>query len=367
MTDEVNARIDEFIARTRELTGKEVRERDPWNNEASADAIRHFAYGTDDGNPLWLDPAYAGKSRHGRIVAPPAFLVSVLYPILHGAPMNAPLSSLIGGIEFEWFLPILAGDKLRAQSVQKEMFEKKSGTGRRLIFVISECTYWNQKEEVVAKAVGTMIRATQVGTELLFERPVHCYSAKEVEEIDQAFKSEKRTGDHPLCFEDATVGEEIPPILRGPLTIGDMVCWNAGLGPSYKAGRLGYLDLLKSPHAAVPNPAINWQVKYSQQHEDFHMASQRGMPGPFDNGVMRFAWVAPLVTNWMGDNGFLRKLYVQVKTPNIYGDTTWYRAKIVDKAVEDGKGVVKLDISGINQANVNTTSGRAEVILPLRS
>jgi acyl dehydratase len=90
------------------------------------------------------------------------------------------------------------------------------------------------------------------------------------------------------------------------------------------------------------------------------------MPGPFDNGVMRFAWVAPLVTNWMGDNGFLRKLYVQVRTPNIYGDTTWYRGKIVEKTVEDGKGIVRLDITGVNQVGITTTQGRAEVMLQLR-
>jgi acyl dehydratase len=365
--DEVNQRIDEFIVKTSEMTGKQVVEREPWNNEASADAIRHFAYGTDDGNPLWLDADYAAKSRYGKIAAPPAFLVSVLYPILHGASMEAPLSSLIGGLEFEWFLPVLVGDRLRAKSVQKDMYEKKSSSGRRLIFVISECTYWNQRGEVVALATGTMIRTTQVGTELLFERPIHRYNEKELADIDQGFKKEKRTGSRKLDWEDVSVGQEIPPIVRGPLTIGDMVCWNAGLGPSYKAGRLGYLDLLKSPHAAVPNPAINWKVKFSQQHEDFNMAAQRGMPGPFDNGVMRLAWVAPLVTNWMGDDGFLRRLYVQIKTPNIYGDTTRYRGRVVEKTQEGGKGVVKLELTGVNQANVNTTAGRAEVILPLGS
>lgn len=365
-TSDMDARIDEFIVRTRELNGKEVRERDPWNTEASADAIRHFAYGTDDGNPLWLDPAYAAKARYGKIQAPPAFLVSVLYPILHGAPMEAPLSSLIGGIEFEWFLPVFAGDRLHAKSVQKDMYEKKSTSGRRLIFVISECTYWNQNAEVAAKATGTMIRATQVGTELLFERPIHRYSEKELAEIEKALQQEKRTGSQTLYWEDVSTGREIPPILRGPLTIGDMACWNAGLGPAYKAGRLGYLDLLKAPHAAVQNPVTNWRVKYSQQHEDFNLASQRGMPGPFDNGVMRFAWVCPLVTNWMGDNGFLRRLYVQVKAPNIYGDTTWYRGKVLEKTLEEGKGVVKVGISGVNQAGVTTTEGWAEVVPPLR-
>lgn len=365
--DEINRKIDEFVARTSELNGQEVHEREPWNTEASPDSIRHFAYGTDDGNPLWLDPDYAAKTRYGKRLAPPAFLVSVLYPILHGAPIEAPLSSLIGGLEFEWFLPIFVGDRLRARAVQKDSYEKKSKTGRRLIFVISDCTYWNQNAQVVARATGTMIRATQVGTELLFERPIHRYSERELEEIERAFAGEKRRGDRTLYWEDVQVGEELPPIVRGPLTIGDLVSWNAALGPAYKAGRLGYLDLLKAPHTAVRNPVTGWRVKYSQQHEDFNLASQRGMPGPFDNGVMRFAWVSPLITNWMGDDGFLRKLYVQVKTPNIYGDTTWYRGKVTEKKLEAGKGVVKLELTGVNQAGVATTGGWAEVVLPTRS
>lgn len=366
MSDEINARIDEFVVKTGQLTGQEVREREPWNTEASADAIRHFAYGTDDGNPLWLDLDYAAKTRYGKLAAPPAFLVSVLYPILHGAPLEAPLSSLIGGLEFEWYEPVLVGDRLRAKAVQTEMYEKKSKSGRRLIFVISECTYRNQHDSLVAKAIGTMIRTTQVGTELLFERPIHRCSDQELKEIEQAMKAERRTSNRALYWEDVSMGQEIPPIVRGPLTIGDMVCWNSALGPSYKAGRLGYLDLLKSPHAAVTNPATGWPVKYSQQHEDFNLAAQRGMPGPFDNGVMRFAWVAPLVTNWIGDDGFLRKLYVQVKTPNIYGDITWYKGKVSGKVIEQKDGIVKLDLSGVNQEGVTTTEGKAEVVLPRR-
>ena len=147
------ARIDEFIEKTRELNGRPVREREAWNNEASADAIRHFAYGIDDDNPLWLDAEYASGASHGNIMAPPAFLVSVLYPILHGAPMEAPLSSLIGGVEFEWKKPIPLGTRLRAESIQKDSYVKTNKAGRRLIFIISECTYWDEEDEVVARGV----------------------------------------------------------------------------------------------------------------------------------------------------------------------------------------------------------------------
>jgi acyl dehydratase len=367
MSDTTDAAIDDFVRRSQELTGKEVVERTPWNTEVSADAIRHFAYGTSDGNPLWLDPAYAARTRHRALVAPPGFLTSVLYPILHGAPMAAPLSSLIGGVEYRWTRPIVVGDRLRAAATQAELYEKRSSSGRRLVFIISEVAYRDARDEVVGTATGTMIRATQVGTELLFDRPIYRYSEIELEKIAEAIRTEARTGDRPLRWEDVRVGQEVPPIVRGPLTIGDMVAWQAAIGPSYRAGGLGYLDCLKAPHTAVRNPITGWPVKYSQQHEDFHLAAQRGMPGPFDNGVMRFAWVAPLVTNWMGDDGFLRRLYVQVRTPTIYGDTTWYQGTVAEKTREAEGAVVKLRLTGINQVGITTTNGEAEVVLPARA
>ena len=48
---------------------------DPWCYEASRDNIRHWAHGIGDDNPLWCDPAYAAKGPHGRLVAPPSFLL----------------------------------------------------------------------------------------------------------------------------------------------------------------------------------------------------------------------------------------------------------------------------------------------------
>jgi acyl dehydratase len=361
---ETDARIDQYVARTRELTGREVREREPWNTEVTPDAIRHFVYGTDDDNPLWRDPDYAAGTRHGQILAPPAFLVSVLYPILHGAPMRAPLASLIGGVEYEWFGRIHLGDRLRATSIQKDFYEKRSGQGRRLNFVISEVTYRNQDDEVVGKATGTMIMASQVGEQLQMERRIRKYSDEELAELDRAFKAEQRTGNRGLFFEDVEVGQEIPAIVRGPLTIGDMVAWNAAIGPSYKAGRWGHLDLQKSAHTAAYNKVTGFSVKYSQQHEDFHLAAQRGMPGPFDNGVMRFAWVAPLVTNWMGDDAVLKKLYVQVRQPGIYGDIQTYRGKVAGK--DEAGAVVQLEITGTNQEGEVSTKGNADVVLPRR-
>ena len=362
---EIDTAIDVWVARTKELTGKEVRERETWNYDVTPDSIRHFAYGTDDDNPLWLDPAYAAKTKHGKLLAPPAYLMSVLYPMLHGAPMKAPLASLIGGVSCEWYRRIVVGDRLRAVSKQGDFYEKKNKEGRRLNFVISEITYLDAADKPVGKANGTMIMATQVGDTVMLKRPLSRLTDEALAGLEQTFRAESRTGSKPIFAEDVAVGGAIPSLTRGPLTIGDLVAWNAAIGPSYKAGRWGYLDLKKAPHAVSHNKAMNFPVKYSQQHEDFNLAAGRGMPGPFDNGVMRFAWVAPMLTHWMGDDGFLKRLDVQVRQPVLYGDVVTYSGKVTEK--DDATGAVKIAITGTTQDGQVPTVATAEVELPRRS
>mgnify|MGYP001816379281 CR=1 FL=1 len=361
-----NKKIDEFIAETLKLNGKEVSEREPWNTIVTADSIKHFAYGISDDNPLWLDVSYAGKTKHDRLCAPPSFLTSVSYPMLHGAAMNVPLSNLIGDLAYQWYCPIFEGDVFRASSKQIDVFESKDRHGRRAVYVLSETSYWNQKDRLVGKAAGTMVRVAIGEGETFADRSTYQYNEDELQEIRNSIQGEIRTGGNDLFGNEIEIGHKLPSIVRGPLTVGDLVCWQAAIGPSYRAGSLGFIDGLNAPHTMVKNPKTGWDIKYSQQHEDFLLASQRGMPAPFDNGVMRFAWLSPMLTNWMGDNGFLRKLSVQVVAPNLYGDTTWYQGEIIEKSeVEDGISV-RVKITGVNQLGITTTTGIAEVLLPVR-
>ena len=88
------------------------RDRMRWVEAASPDAIRQFARGVGDENPLWLDEQYAARTRHGGILAPPSFLYAVDSTIV--APKLAGVQWVYAGTSWTWFDVIRSGDRLSA-------------------------------------------------------------------------------------------------------------------------------------------------------------------------------------------------------------------------------------------------------------
>lgn len=353
-----------FYEASRRLIGKSIVERAHWNNEVSADAIRHFAWGISDDNPMWVDPGYASKGPHGRLAAPPTFLFSVLYPFLHGAAPSFPITFLISDIDARWFFPILEGDRIQAIAVTKEVIEVPDREGRNTVHIISEVTYRNHDSEVVGVIEGTLAAVERNESEMMLERNISGYSEEDVKAIETAILSETRTGGDLLPHLGVKPGDELPPIVRGPMSLGDLINWQVAIGPSYRAGTLGYKDLLQKPHTGTVIPGVGWPVRYSQQHEDFNLTKQRGMPAPFDNSSMRVAWLSVLLTNWIGDHGFLRHLRVSTVRPVLYGDTNWYTGKVTRTIQSEEELLVSIRLTGTNQLGEISTTGEAEVSLP---
>jgi hypothetical protein len=68
----------------------------------------------------------------------------------------------------------------------------------------------------------------------------------------------------------------------------------------------------------------------------------------------------------MGDDGFLKKMYVELRRFNVVGDTTWCQGEITAKRIEGDEKLVDMNIWGENQHHEVTTRGTATIRLPSR-
>jgi acyl dehydratase len=75
---------------------------------------------------------------------------------------------------------------------------------------------------------------------------------------------------------------------------------------------------------------------------------------------------ATCVTNWMGDDGFMREHSIRVKQPVIFGDTTITTGRVTGKREENGRALVDCEVWAKNQFGQVTASGKSVVELPCR-
>jgi len=78
------------------------------------------------------------------------------------------------------------------------------------------------------------------------------------------------------------------------------------------------------------------------------------------------AWRFILLTNWMGDDGFLWKFNTQIRRFVMLGDTTWVKGKVIKKYCDNGKYCVDIDVQNVLQTGELSIIGGATVILPSR-
>ena len=99
-------------------------------------------------------------------------------------------------------------------------------------------------------------------------------------------------------------------MVKGPLTVTDMICWHAGMGMGLygvKPLRLGYQNRRRIPRFFHRDPQ-NVPDVMQRVHWDPEFARRAGNPTTFDYGRMRETWLIHLCTDWMGDDAWLWKL-----------------------------------------------------------
>ena len=346
---------------------------EPWCHEATRDNIRHYAHGIGDDNPLWCDPDYAAKTKHGGILALPSFLFSTSR-IVSGYVGGLPgVHAMWSGADWTWHKPVRRNDEITTRAHLKDLIEHHTQFAGRAIRQIYHVDFFNQQGDKVAEADSWCFRternhASQQGTKYSHVRgkEPHRYTKEELDRFYALYRNENVRGARPRYWEDVAEGEELPTLLKGPMTVTGFIAYAQGWGGLYiRANKLAWRLIDAHPGLGITNrfgiPDVPERVHWEEE-----FALEVGAPGAYDYGPERASWLTHHLTNWMGDDGFLRKSSSKIRRHNPEGDVLLIKGKVARKYVEDGRHLVEITQEAHNQNGELSVLGNGVVQLPTK-
>ncbi|SEQ96113.1 Acyl dehydratase [Solimonas aquatica] len=361
--DELRKRIGVKIENTLE----------PWNYEATRDAIRHYAQGIGDDNPLWCDPEYANKTRYGSIVALPSFLFSTSRIISGYCGGLSGVHAMWAGADWTWHKPVLRNDVISTQAYLKDLVEHQTKFAGRSFQQIYHVDFYNQHGDQVAGADSWVFRtdrdeARERGTKYTeVKGKVEPFTQAQLDEFYKLYEAEEIRGGKTRYWEDVQEGEALPRMMKGPMTVTGFICYAQGWGGLYiRANKLAWKMQQKHPGTGIKNrfgvPDCPERV-----HWDEAFALEVGAPGAYDYGPERCSWLTHQITNWAGDDGFLRKAKSQIRRHNPDGDVVIIDGVVTRKYVDKGQHLVEISQKALTHRGELSASGIAVVELPSRA
>lgn len=366
---------DHGLAQLRELIGVPIEDTlEPWCYEATRDNIRHWAHGIGDDNPLWCDPAYGKATRYGWIIAPPSFIFALNRSFSGYVGGLSGVHAMFAGIDVTWHQPMLLGDQFTTKAWLKDLIEHQTRFAGRSIQQIYRCEFYNQDGVLVAEGDSWCFRterdtARERGTkyEEVKQREHVVYSREDLARIFALYEAEEIRGATPRFIEEVKVGDKLPTMVKGPMTVTGFIAFAQGWGGLYiRANKLAWKQLRKHPGVGIPNrfgiPDVPERV-----HWEDDLATLVGTPAAYDYGPERCSWMAHQLTNWMGDSGFLRHLEVQIRRHNPVGDTLYIDGEVTRLFREGNAHCVEVTQRAVNQNRELSVRARAVVRLPSRA
>ncbi len=138
-----------------------------------------------------------------------------------------------------------------------------------------------------------------------------------------------------LLMEDVEVGTEIPPLVKHP-TMRQMVMW-AGAAE-----------------------------EYGEIHYDKDFVRSMGLPDVLVAGPLKAAFLSQLLTNWIGEDGSLKRLSCSQRSMDFPGKDVISKGKVVKKYDKDDAHYIECEVWIANSEGEKTTLGTAVVTLPSR-
>ena len=337
------------------------------SKEASLDNIRRYGDGAGDYNPLYRDPDYAANSRFGMITAPPTFLYAVTLGVIAGETggidrrrVNTTyLPVNFAGADIDFIRPIWVGDTITAVEEVGETTRKESRRIGEIAFNTGLVTFTNQRREIVATIKTLMARYENAGHTMDYDRTPRTDGDEDarkivVEPADPLVWERERSGAETRFWEDVVESEEMPPLKKGTYSVTELFLFTHGV--------LGTGRSTRAALEAEGSADLGGGGRFDEEHAQ----KRRNMPGQFDFGPQRVCWLSQMVTDWMGDDGTLKKLNASIRHPNVVGDTNTVFGEVTRKYSDGDEHLVELQIQNCNQSGLATAYATAIVSLPSR-
>lgn len=359
---------DVEVAALRSMIGRPIRSDRPHITTLTSDAVRHYAYGIGDRNPLWSDPDHVAR-RGGAQLAPPTALLA-MDKVFSGYVTGLPgIHAMYAGATFDFERPLCVGDTLTGDARLVELIERSSRFAGRSFQQIYRVPFHDTDGNLVCTGHSYCFRLERdAARERGKYKPINVvWTTEQIDEIAQRYADEeaRRRGATPRYVEDVTPGEAVPPITKGPYTATTAIAFLLGWGGLYVRAHGDAFDLFgRHPALGIPN---EWGIPEPPErvHWDPDLARRVGVPGAYDYGPERVSWMGHVVTDWMGDDGFLKHLDVQVRRHNVIGELVTCDGTVT--SADPATGLVELTLRAVNQDGEESARGTARVVLPRRT
>lgn len=388
--EEWNARIDAFVEEENQRAGRQMpvqriycqddSDRSGgglYNETVTVDTIGRFARALGDSNPLYSAPEYAGGSVWKGIVAPPLLECCICSTFIGGRmPRLRGLQVFDAGTKWERFVPIRPGDTFSAVTTWKgvdDITKPGKEAQARLLLRSHEINLYNQRGDHVSRLTArSIIKCSAPGGEQrkaeikAGARPRYSEAQLKLiyENLEAQLRGDFRRGSEKRFVEDVKIGEDLPAQIVGPYDESDGQSLMAAIGAANAFSTKWGTIRGRRGTGGVVDPETGARRHPIDRHISDAAARAQGLPRAIASGIHAQALLAKLISDWMGDAGFLRSLDCRCRRPLYYGDLSIQRGKVLHTYEENGEYLVVLQVEAVNQDGVLHTEAEALVALP---
>jgi acyl dehydratase len=341
--------------------------------QVTADALKKYASVLDPWNPFWSLEEYAVATRWGGLIAHPFFLERL-------KPAERMLRSRKGlfltfylmGHDYEYYQPIRPGDTIRTWALRPTLEDSTDPSGkgpRKFRYVDGQCDYINQRDETVG-AFKQYVEVTLHEGSPTVDKPLddYGYTQKELDCLAEIYEREKPLGPQIRYWEDVNVGQDMGTITDGPTTFLTMDI----SGPPGPPGQVPkrtfprYEEPLGGPIMMGYVPDRETGLLYpvhGGRHGNDRAARFEGGPHAWIYNVQSRYPMCRLITNWMGDDGFVCRFGWRHVWRTPVGDALLINGKVLKKYAENGEHLVDVCTWCLNLRGTITDMALATVKL----